>query len=84
MNEPLEELFPLLLLLLLPLWPLLLPVPAVAGCLLPDVSDFFSALPDVVSEEAPAGFFSADSDPPSVFVLLAATLAFWSARLSVR
>ena len=80
MDEPLEE--ELFTLVLLPL--LLFPVPAVTGCLAPDVSDFFSELPDVVSEEAPAGFFSADSDPPSFFVLPPPTPAFVSARLSVR
>ena len=57
----------------------------VAGCLPPDASDFFSEPPvDLSDEEASAVFFSLDSDPPSLFVPLAPTLAFLSARLSVR
>ena len=77
MDDPLED--PLLLPLLL------LPAPDVAGCLLPDASDFFSEPPvDLSDEEASAVFFSLDSDPPSLFVPLAPTLAFLSARLSVR
>ena len=64
---------------------LLLPAPDVAGCLPPDASDFFSEPPvDLSDEEASAVFFSLDSDPPSLFVPLAPTLAFLSARLSVR